>query len=167
MKIKFVGTLSQKEATELLAFEGLEKMFKSLNLSLPADICRQIFEIAADYDGLIPYTKDAEDSSREFPIISDEISENKIYIVGKAQICKGTTIRCFKILKDSYIATPRPSLARNIRDVYDLWLSEGIIEDDGRLTQDMEVNSRNIAVGLALGYSANANSYIPKEDDWK
>lgn len=178
MKIKFIGSLSKKEAKELLAFEGLEKMFKSLNLSLSADICRQIFEFAAENNDLMEDLVDGlgeeqtvllenpANTAAMFRGVFEERKTNPSKKVGNSLISKGSTIGRFRISKNSLIPEPRPSLARNIKELYNQWRSNGIIDENGVLTQDMEVDSRNVAVGLSLGYSASANIYLPKEMDW-
>ncbi len=179
MKLKFSGTCSYKEASELLAFEGLEKMFKNLNLDTSADICRQILEFASanievmnDSSSCLGEDQtvildDPADTAAMFRKFFEEQKKNPEKRVGNSMISKGTTIGKFKIAKNSCIPEPRPSLPQNIRQLYDNWLESKIINSEGILTRDMEVSSRNVAVGIALGYSASANLYLPKEMDWK
>ena len=81
-------------------------------------------------------------------------------------IKKGTLSGHYTILKNSTIPVPFASLPSGIRKIYSKLKQDGLIDDYGTLLKNVEVASRNQAVGLALGYSANANKYLPATMSW-
>ena len=178
-QLKLNGTFSIEELEKLTAIKDVACLCHSLENSELGDLCDRIYDIVLErielieeynYDGYDDYDTVVVDEPEKLAASCrsyfKNCEKNQITVVGQAMIKKGTLSGHYTILKNSTIPVPFASLPSGIRKIYNKLKQDGLIDDYGTLLKNVEVASRNQAVGLALGYSANANKYLPATMPW-